>query len=97
MWLGPPWEKGSAVKFIIQQGQRSRDVPPSGYITVPEMAALLNVSRVAALGYVKNGLVPVAMTAGRTNLIRLRDVIEFRRRRQGGEFNYRKLFPFGDE
>ena len=51
----------------------------------------------AALGYVRNRLVPVALTLGRKNLIRLADVIEFRKRRQGGEFTNRRLFPFGDE
>lgn len=98
-WLGPEWDRRSAVRFIVTYGEQvaHRDVPPTGHVTVPEMAALLGVSRVAALGYVRNRLVPVALTLGRKNLIRLADVVEFRKRRQGGEFTNRRLFPFGDE
>lgn len=87
------------MRFVFSYGDQTvfRDVPPSGQVTVPEMAALLGITRVAAYAYIKNGLIPVFLLAGRKNLIRLSDVVEFRRRRQQGDFNYRRLFPFGDE
>ena len=81
----------------LRRPNRLQRCAATGHVTVPEMAALLGVTRVAAYAYIKNGLIPVFLLAGRKNLIRLADVVEFRKRRQSGEFNYRRLFPFGDE